>query len=511
MNLSENLKRIRKENNLSQEQLADKLGVSRQSVSKWESNLAYPEMDKVLQICKMFNLNIDELLNQDLKEVKDNKQRKNNVNKFIDDFLDYITKTIDMFSSMKLKEQIKCLLEQLVIIGVITLMLLIVGVIVKNIVSSILSFLPESLYYTLYNILINGVYMLLCMVLGVSLTLHIFKIRYLDYYVIVKEKKDEVVEESIQEKTNIKEEKKKRKFFSKPEREKIIIREPKHSGYKFISTMVKLILLLLKTIVIIIATFFCISLIMLFAILIISFVFVKTGIVFVGSFAILSSMIIINLIILNILYKFIIDQKRNTKRLSSLFLISLIIFGIGVGMFLIGIKDFKFIDSIDNSKYVKTEEIIKMQDNLYFTYLNDDDYIETTSDDVKIVFTYSKLQTHEIYINANGHIEIWFNNNDDFYFEKIKNYIEDINNKRIVNYYKYDVKLYTSKKNIEKLKQNKEKKHEYEYNNYVEKLNDQINNLEQINYDNHIKIKNMENQIEILKNELNIAKEHSCE
>ena len=58
MNLSDNLKRIRKENNLSQEQLADKLGVSRQSVSKWESGQAYPEMDKVLQLCQLFNLNI---------------------------------------------------------------------------------------------------------------------------------------------------------------------------------------------------------------------------------------------------------------------------------------------------------------------------------------------------------------------------------------------------------------------------------------------------------------------
>ena len=67
MNLSDNLKRIRKENNLSQEQLADKLGVSRQSVSKWESGQAYPEMDKVLQLCQLFNLNIDELLNQNIK------------------------------------------------------------------------------------------------------------------------------------------------------------------------------------------------------------------------------------------------------------------------------------------------------------------------------------------------------------------------------------------------------------------------------------------------------------
>ena len=84
MNLSDNLKRIRKENNLSQEQLADKLGVSRQSVSKWESGQAYPEMDKVLQLCQLFNLNIDELLNQNIKDVNNKKQAKNTFNKFLE-------------------------------------------------------------------------------------------------------------------------------------------------------------------------------------------------------------------------------------------------------------------------------------------------------------------------------------------------------------------------------------------------------------------------------------------
>ena len=73
MNLSDNLKKIRKEHNLSQEQLAESLGVSRQAVSKWESGGAYPEMDKVLQICKMFNVNIDDLLNQDIKKVNSSK------------------------------------------------------------------------------------------------------------------------------------------------------------------------------------------------------------------------------------------------------------------------------------------------------------------------------------------------------------------------------------------------------------------------------------------------------
>ena len=43
MKLSDNIKFIRKENNLSQEQLAEQLGVSRQAVSKWESGQSYPE------------------------------------------------------------------------------------------------------------------------------------------------------------------------------------------------------------------------------------------------------------------------------------------------------------------------------------------------------------------------------------------------------------------------------------------------------------------------------------
>ena len=64
--LSENLKKIRKDHNLSQEQLSELLGVSRQAISKWESSAAYPEMDKVIQICNEFNLNIDDLLNKDL-------------------------------------------------------------------------------------------------------------------------------------------------------------------------------------------------------------------------------------------------------------------------------------------------------------------------------------------------------------------------------------------------------------------------------------------------------------
>ena len=503
MNLSDNLKRIRKENNLSQEQLADKLGVSRQAVSKWESNQAYPEMDKVLQICKMFNLNIDELLNQNLKEVNETKQSKNNVNKFIDDFLDYITKTVDMFSSMKLKEQLKCIIEQLVIIGVITLILLILGVIVKNIVSSVLNFLPESLYYTLYNILINGVYVLLCLVLGVSLVLHIFKIRYLDYYVIVKEKKEEVIEETITEETNVKEEKKKRKFFSKPEREKIIIREPKHSGYKFISTMVKFLLLILKSFVVLIASLFCASLVAFVIMLTLSVLFVKTGLLFIGVFIILAASIIINLVILNILYKYIINQKRNTKLLGTSFLVSLIMIGVGTGLSLIGMKDFNFINTLDNSRYIQVEETLEMKDNSYFRYYGEENFIETNSKDIKIVITHSPFMEYELNQYENGHIELWYHRAYDLGFKEVRTFIDDINNKRIVDYYNFDVKIYASKENIKKLKENKDKvvQEEIEYYSHIEELNSKISELETENYNYQNEIENLKYQIEYLQSQ----------
>ena len=49
MKFDEKLQKLRKASGMSQEVLADKLGVSRQAVSKWESGSSYPEMDKLIQ------------------------------------------------------------------------------------------------------------------------------------------------------------------------------------------------------------------------------------------------------------------------------------------------------------------------------------------------------------------------------------------------------------------------------------------------------------------------------
>ena len=62
MSLAENLQYLRAREGVTQEQLAERLDVSRQSVSKWESAASYPEMDTLLKLCDMFRVDMDTLL-----------------------------------------------------------------------------------------------------------------------------------------------------------------------------------------------------------------------------------------------------------------------------------------------------------------------------------------------------------------------------------------------------------------------------------------------------------------
>lgn len=62
MNFGENLQNLRKIKNYSQEDLAEKLDVSRQAVSKWESGTGYPETEKLISICDLFDCSMDDLV-----------------------------------------------------------------------------------------------------------------------------------------------------------------------------------------------------------------------------------------------------------------------------------------------------------------------------------------------------------------------------------------------------------------------------------------------------------------
>jgi len=68
MSFSENLQFIRAQAGLTQEQLAERLDVTRQSVSKWEGALSFPEMDTLLRICDLYDVDLDTLLRGSVEE-----------------------------------------------------------------------------------------------------------------------------------------------------------------------------------------------------------------------------------------------------------------------------------------------------------------------------------------------------------------------------------------------------------------------------------------------------------
>lgn len=131
LNLGENLQNIRKQNNLSQEELADKLNVSRQSVSKWESGISYPEIEKIIMICEIFECSMDDLVKGQI--AKQNLEEKKEYDAFVAKFskgisfgvfliLVGVTLMLMIMSYMPNKEA----LDKYAIVGVIVLLIFVV-------------------------------------------------------------------------------------------------------------------------------------------------------------------------------------------------------------------------------------------------------------------------------------------------------------------------------------------------------------------------------------------------
>ena len=70
MALSEKIMNLRKKNGWSQEELAERLDISRQSVSKWESGESIPTLEKLIRISEIFEVSTDYLLKDNFKEEK---------------------------------------------------------------------------------------------------------------------------------------------------------------------------------------------------------------------------------------------------------------------------------------------------------------------------------------------------------------------------------------------------------------------------------------------------------
>lgn len=91
MEFNEKLQQLRKQNNLTQEQLAEQLYVSRSAISKWESGKGYPNIESLKCIAKLFSVSIDELLSgEELISLAETENRSNlkKIYSFISGILD---------------------------------------------------------------------------------------------------------------------------------------------------------------------------------------------------------------------------------------------------------------------------------------------------------------------------------------------------------------------------------------------------------------------------------------
>lgn len=76
MTLGQKIFELRNEQKMSQGDLAEKLNVSRQSISKWETDASVPELDKLIMLSDLFHITIDELVKDEIHEKSTDEEKE---------------------------------------------------------------------------------------------------------------------------------------------------------------------------------------------------------------------------------------------------------------------------------------------------------------------------------------------------------------------------------------------------------------------------------------------------
>jgi len=126
MKLHEKISCYRKKCGLSQEALSEKIGVSRQAVSKWETGDALPEVTKLKALAELFGVTVDFLLSEDETEYKVPTEEPSYKGSFLDRYLDALDELPDkIFAFIKKHGKVFCIL--LIIFGIYTTVMRVIG------------------------------------------------------------------------------------------------------------------------------------------------------------------------------------------------------------------------------------------------------------------------------------------------------------------------------------------------------------------------------------------------
>lgn len=474
MKFCDKLVKQRKDNNMSQEQLAELLGISRQAISKWESGNSIPDMAKILELCKILNCNLEDLVDDGVGSNKEVLSNKIDFNNYLKEILDFITRTVNMFWSMRFIEKIKCITEILFISITLFIIWGISGNIINSIFYNILNILP-SRFYEIIRSICSVIYGLFGLISGIIIVIHIFKIRYLDYFITIEDSNvtNKTLEEPIDQDNNPLSNDKEIKFIDK-KKNRIIIRDPKHSTYTFFTFLGKIILLIIKFILLLITIPCIFSFVALTFALTTTSILIKDGLFFLGISITISGVILLNFIILKFIYNFILNQKSNFKKIFIILILGLLLSGIGLGISFIDYLSFEE-KTITNNDIEYTEKTfnIEMNDKISLNFLEHDQteiIIDNNREDIKLEITYQKngdisLDSYISNYYIDGVYKQTYNYEINYHekrlginFIKTTNYlIEQIKNKEIFNN-EYDtitkIKVYINNNNLDKLKNN---------------------------------------------------------
>lgn len=402
MRFSDKLAKKRKECNLSQEQLAEKMNVSRQSVSKWENGSSYPDMDKIIELTKILECNLEDLLDDGVigESVKINKVNKNTLKNYYKIFIDYITKVINMISKMSFKDILKCAFELLFVAFILYILSMIIGSGIESIFRNIFGG-----YYFLdfFNRFVSAITYLVCTILSVIILFHLFNIRYLNYYV----DNDRVIDKNINE---VEEKAEPELQKSNKQTEKIIVRDYKDSSNHFFGVIGKIFRICFKAFIV----FFSIPILMGIAVLAMSLVFsiylANTGILFIYISIMILALLVISYLFTKLLYSYVFNLKYNYKVSFIIFFSSIVLFGLMSGAALVELENYEI---VNDDKLVKMDTLVidnldnvNIHDHLYIDYK-----IDNTTDDIVIDYYCSN------YIECKITKE-YYNDYENIYFEE---------------------------------------------------------------------------------------------
>lgn len=350
MRFSDKLANLRKTNNLSQEQLADKLNVSRQSISKWESGDTYPDMAKIIQMCEILNCTLPDLMDDGTfsDDYKPKEEKSNGLSSYLKNFLDYVTKTYNMLIHMSFKSKLICLIEMILIAGALALVVFFVPELVYALLDKVFRYVPYG--YTISRI-VSNIFTIALAILSVIVFLHLFKIRYLDYYVTIVDNtvKKQVVEEPIEEN------KESTTFTDKNVKERIIIRDQNHSISKFLDGIGKIFSFIFKLFVIACSIPAIICAIGATYLAAIMFVNVMYSSVFTYAGIALTGCAIIGFIFVIMSINYLFKRRQPFISLTIIFLVSILMIGAGAGLATNKALSLNVVDSDYKIKYETKE------------------------------------------------------------------------------------------------------------------------------------------------------------